>query len=105
MLRYLDIYDLKTELQVIDNTDIRMVFQNLMKGSRNHMRGFSLQLANLGVSYQAQFLTQEEVDAIINSDWERRVVYDADGQPLDISCNSGGGRRGHGQGQGRNRNQ
>jgi len=36
----LDIFDLQEGLNACDNTDIKMVFQNLMKGSRNHMRSF-----------------------------------------------------------------
>ena len=67
----LDIYDLKEELLLTDNVDIQRVYQNLMKGSRNHLRAFVSQLALQGVEYAAQYLTQEEADAIVTSAPER----------------------------------
>jgi hypothetical protein len=77
----LDIFDLKTYLSQADNADIRTVYQNLMRGSRNHLRAFARHLKKYGVSYEAQYLTQEEVDEIINSPMERGLV-DEDGNPI-----------------------
>lgn len=69
----IDILDLKKALDAdVDNQDITMVYENLMKGSRNHLRSFVKTLGNQGVIYQPQYLTKEEYDAIINSDMERR---------------------------------
>lgn len=79
----LDIADLIEALEVSDNADIDMVFQNLMKGSRNHLRSFVYLLEQAGETYTAQFLTQAEVDAILNTPMERGIVYDADGEILD----------------------
>jgi hypothetical protein len=63
----IDIIDLKDALDsFVDNQDIEWVYDNLMKGSVNHLRSFVKNLANQGVSYQPQYLTQEEFDAIIN---------------------------------------
>ncbi len=77
----LDIKDLEDLLEVVDNTDIKFAFQNLMKGSRNHLRAFTTQLKNLGQSYTAQYLSQEEVDNIISTPWERGAV-DENGNPI-----------------------
>lgn len=69
----IDILDLKKALDKdVDNQDITMVYENLMKGSRNHLRSFVKTLGNQGVIYQPQYLTKEEYDAIINSEMERR---------------------------------
>lgn len=69
----IDILDLNNALDVdVDNQDITIVYENLMKGSRNHLRSFVKTLGNQGVIYQPQYLTKEEYDAIINSEMERR---------------------------------
>jgi len=93
----LDIADLMEDLQNTDNLDIGMVYQNLMKGSRNHLRAFVSQLNLLGEEYAAQFLTQEDVDSILSSAREGRIVYDADGNALEACSNSGGGQGGRGR--------
>ncbi len=87
----LDIKDLEELLKTSDNEDILTIYQNLVKGSRNHLRAFTSQLSNLGITYQAQFLTQEEVDSIIKSPWERGRV-DKDGNL--VSGPRGFGKRG-----------
>nr|WP_320048939.1 DUF2202 domain-containing protein [uncultured Desulfuromonas sp.] len=66
----LDIYDLQEYLAQTDNEDIMTVYQNLLRGSRNHLRSFVYQLSLNDVEYVAQYLTQEEVDAIVNSERE-----------------------------------
>jgi len=63
----LDISDLKTHLSVTDNQDIKLVYENLMRGSRNHLRAFTSQLTSRGESYTPQYLTKEEFEAIITS--------------------------------------
>jgi hypothetical protein len=67
----LDIADLQSCLQDVDNTDIRLVFENLNKGSRNHMRAFNKQLSRRDYSYIPQYITPSEYETIINSAWER----------------------------------
>ncbi len=67
----LDIFDLQERIATADNEDLILVFENLMKGSRNHLRAFVSLLEGQGVEYQAQYLTQEEVNAIVASDRER----------------------------------
>ncbi len=63
----LDIYDLNNWDTKIDNQDIKYVYQNLNKGSRNHMRSFYSQIINAGGSYTPQFISQAELDAIIST--------------------------------------
>ena len=77
----LDIKDLNELIEKCDNQDVLMVFQNLVKGSRNHLRAFTSYLESLGSTYTAKYLSQDEVNKIIESDWERGPV-DSKGQPI-----------------------
>ncbi len=65
-----DLFDIKEKMAVADNQDIRLVYEMLAKGSRNHMRAFYKNLVNIGGSYTPQYITQAEFDAIINSPTE-----------------------------------
>ena len=67
----IDIIDIANALTYIDNQDVIYVFDNLMKGSRNHLRAFVRNLDMQGVSYVPQYLDQASYDAIINSGSER----------------------------------
>lgn len=66
----LDIFDLKRALVDTDNQDIKLVFDMLTKGSRNHLRSFYKNILNVGGTYIPQYITQSEFDAIINSSME-----------------------------------
>ena len=66
----LDIFDLKNTLLNNDHQDIKLVYDMLTKGSRNHMRSFYKNILNTGGSYTPQYITQAEFDAIINSSME-----------------------------------
>lgn len=66
----LDIFDLKSALLNNDNQDIKLVYDMLTKGSRNHMRSFYKNILNVGGIYIPQHITQSEFDAIINSPME-----------------------------------
>jgi len=63
----LDIFDLNTWRTKADNLDIQFVFQNLTKGSRNHMRAFYGKIISSGGSYSAQYISQAELENIIGS--------------------------------------
>ena len=64
----MDIDDLRHILvEITDKPDITRVCENLMKGSRNHLRAFVSQMELLGETYEAQYLTQDEIDGIVNS--------------------------------------
>ena len=64
----MDIYDIQVMLENTDNPDLENVYQNLMKGSRNHLRSFTTLLLDLfGVTYENQFISNEDLEAIITS--------------------------------------
>lgn len=65
-----DLIDIEIRYAESDNQDIQLIFENLMKGSRNHLRSFVSNLDNQGIIYSPQYLTQEAYDAIINSPME-----------------------------------
>ena len=67
----LDIYDLNIRLQETDNDDIRCVFDNLKRGSENHMRAFMNQLIRNGGTYKARYISQLEMDLILKTGHQR----------------------------------
>jgi hypothetical protein len=67
----LDMIDLQAAIDATDNPDIQQLYENLMSGSRNHLRAYVGHIENLGIVYEAQYLTQEEVDEIVDSAVER----------------------------------
>jgi len=52
---------------VVDEPSIVQVYDNLLCGSRNHLRAFNNQLVNQGVTYVPQVITQAEWDAIASA--------------------------------------
>ena len=62
-----DIRDINAKKAVTDNPDILLVYDNLLCGSRNHLRAFNARLLALGVTYVPQVITQPEWDAIANT--------------------------------------
>lgn len=66
----LDLYDLYNALEKVDNQDIIYVYENLAKGSRNHLRSFYRNILNAGGTYIPKFISQAEFDEIINSSME-----------------------------------
>lgn len=69
----LDIYDLDEAVKVSDNEDVNSIYDALNMGSRNHMRAFYAQISALGGTYSAQFIAQEKLDSIINSERETGI--------------------------------
>ena len=69
----IDILDLENRLAQSDNADIQQVFNNLLNGSKNHLRAFvsSLQ-AQTGETYQPQYLSAEAYQAILGDSVNRR---------------------------------
>ncbi len=66
----LDLYDLYNALEQVDNQDITYVYENLAKGSRNHLRSYYRNILNAGGTYIPQFISQAEFDEIISSPME-----------------------------------
>ena len=63
----LDIYDLEKLILKVDNQDIAFVYNNLLKASRNHMRAFYSQIVNNGGTYRAKYISQQQLEDIVNS--------------------------------------
>lgn len=62
----LDIHDLTDCITRISNPDIKQVFENLRRGSHNHLRAFNRQLTSLGVVYTPEYISQSEFDQIVS---------------------------------------
>jgi len=77
----IDIKDLYGLIEQTENSDIKTVYQNLAKGSRNHLRAFSRQLSVNSATYEAQYLSADEIKEIVSSPIERGKV-DENGELL-----------------------
>lgn len=67
----LDINDLNKLASETNNLDIINVYENLNRGSRNHMRAFTKQINRNGGNYIPQYITKSEFDSIIGSEQEK----------------------------------
>lgn len=70
----LDIADLMEERSESDNKDIAIVYQNLEKGSRNHLRSFIYQLDRMGAEYAPRYISSDYFNSIIGSDRETATM-------------------------------
>ena len=68
LIEDLDIVDLQRRAST--KPDIALVYGNLERGSRNHLRAFAQQLKARGVNYAPSHLSQAAYDAIVNSPTE-----------------------------------
>ena len=67
-----DMRDLVDAIERSDNADIDATYDNLLCGSRNHLRAFARNLESMtGQTYTALVITQDEVDAVVNSPLEQ----------------------------------
>lgn len=64
----IDILDLQAYLEKTQNDAIRGVYENLLRGSENHLRAFTNTLERqTGEVYQPQYLLQEDYEGIVSS--------------------------------------
>ena len=101
----LDIKDLEDAISRTDNRDVRFVYQNLMKGSQNHMRAFVRLLRRFGSDYTPRYISQEEFNRILavkgrgKSDFRRNrnsissCCRKLEGRVVKVSKERGFGRR------------
>jgi hypothetical protein len=68
LIEELDIVDLQSYIDATDNQDFVTVYENLQKGSRNHLRAFA---KNISGEYEPVYMTQEEYDAVLSTGTER----------------------------------
>jgi len=60
-----DILDLMNAIKGTKNLALKTTYQNLLEGSKNHLRAFVGLLKNQGIEYNPQFISQELFDAIL----------------------------------------
>ena len=97
LIEEMDIKDLNEALIGITNENIIMVFDNLLKGSRNHLRAFNLQLTTLGVVYSPVFISQTDYDLIVNTAMEKGKQYRMNGKNWNGQGNgNSNGQKGQG---------
>jgi hypothetical protein len=95
LIEDLDIKDLADAIERTDNEDIALVYENLQRGSRNHLRSFTRQLDMRGESYTPAYISADEYEAIIGGEQER-------GGGAGHGWGGRGSGNGGGKGQGRN---
>lgn len=67
LIEEVDMEDIQHALDVSDDKALLTVYDNLMRGSRNHLRAFVPAVEMLtGIEYVAQHLDQETVDEILS---------------------------------------
>ena len=71
LIEEVDIEDIQVAINGTSHQDLIRAYENLMRGSRNHLRAFVGQIENLGIVYEARILDQSVVDAIVDSPLER----------------------------------
>lgn len=67
----IDMIDLNKALLETDNQDLKLVFESLLKGSRNHLRSFFSNLEKQGVTYVPQYMAVADYQAIVTTPMER----------------------------------
>ena len=60
-------------IECTESADMRKMYENLLCGSRNHLRTYIKQIAVQGISYEAQFLSQDEIDALSGKEVRRQA--------------------------------
>lgn len=63
----LDIRDIEAQKIGIDNADILLVYEHLLRGSRNHLRAFMKVLVQQGGTYTPKYISQAAFDAIVGT--------------------------------------
>ena len=67
----LDILDLEEAIEESSQDKLDAAYEELMRGSRNHLRAFVGELESMGIVYEAQLMEQHDVDEIVDSPMER----------------------------------
>lgn len=67
----LDIFDLEKLMKQTSKQDILVIYSNLQRGSRNHMRAFVKNINTRGSAYVPEYISKDDFTTIINSSQER----------------------------------
>ena len=104
IIEEVDIADLEEYLSQTTSEDVTRVYENLLRGSRNHLRAFVSQLEAAGVDRAPYLLEAGDYESILASDTERGAgSRHAGGSASEGQQGSGGRGRGSqsdGRGQG-----
>ncbi len=96
----LDIYDLNKGLAESTNSDMIALYKSLLKSSYNHMKAFHKQLEKNGGAYEAQYLTQAQIDEILALEKIKGDHAQENGGKGQKGAGHGNGGGGNGYGQG-----
>jgi len=61
----IDMVDIQYAIDITSHLDVVTAYQNLLEGSKNHLRAYVGSLKAQGIDYAPQYLSQELFDAII----------------------------------------
>lgn len=67
----LDMHDIQEALTEVASPEIIQVYENLLKGSRNHLRSYYAALLNAGGNYTPQYISAEAFTTIVTTPMER----------------------------------
>jgi hypothetical protein len=103
----LDLRDIEEMAKRAQDADVLAAYDDLMRGSRNHMRAYVRQLRARGADYEAQYLNAEQLASILGSEHERGGAGLAACRGGAKGCRGGAGTgcsggRGRGAGAARN---
>ena len=62
----IDMIDIQQAIDEAEHRDIQRLYENLMAGSKNHLRAFVSEIEKRGVEYPAQYLDQQVLDQILS---------------------------------------
>jgi hypothetical protein len=88
----LDIADLRTRAARTDQSDILALYNELERGSRNHLRAFTRQIVREGGTFTATHLSQADADTIISSPQEGGMMGGRGGGMMRGGGDRGGSR-------------
>lgn len=89
-----DILDIQHAIERTENQDIIATYENLLCGSRNHLRAFVGQIEFYGDIYTPVLMSDDDFDAIVDFPMERRCGANNGGKGK-------GNRKGKGKGKGK----
>ena len=76
----IDILDLQQNLTGMTNTNIRQVYENLLMGSKNHLRAFTSTLTRqTGEIYTSQYLSEAVYNAIVSESVQNNAPMQGNG--------------------------
>jgi len=67
LIEDLDIHDLQRSIGATDDEVEIWVYNNLLRGSENHMRAFVRQLGRYGLDYTARYISDAELSVILST--------------------------------------